>query len=75
MDSILTQLYKRTKKGMVPLYPNTKYIEVNNLENVTEELLNENYSEYDLVIDKGNGNVYKQYDIGKWSGIKPEESD
>lgn len=73
MNNILTQLYKRTKEGMVPLYTNSKYIEVNNLENVTEELLNNNYSKYDLVIDKGNGNVYKQYDAGKWSGIKPEE--
>ena len=74
MDNILIQLYKRAKEGMVPLYSNSKYVEVNNLENVTERLLNNNYSEYDLVVDKGNGNVYKQYDIGKWSGIKPEES-
>lgn len=73
MSNILIQLYKRTKEGMVPLYSNSKYIEVNNLENVTEELLNDNYSEYDLVVDKGNGNIYKQYSMGKWSGVKPEE--
>lgn len=73
MDNILTQLYKRTKNGMVPLYVNNKYIEVNNLENVTEELLNKNYSDYELVIDRGNGNVYRQYEFNKWAGIKQDE--
>lgn len=69
MNNILTQLYKRTKNEMVPLYVNNKYVEVNNLENVTEELLNQNYSEYGLVVDKGNGKIYNQYEIGKWTNV------
>lgn len=70
MNNILQQLYVQTKDGMTPIFINDKTIEVNNLENVTEGLLNNSFPEYNKVIDRGNGNVYEQYEPGKWSGIK-----
>ena len=65
------QLYKRTATNdfvnLDEIFDNENPAEVYNLENVTEELLNQQFSDYTIVVDKGNGRHYHQYAHGKWT--------
>lgn len=65
------QLYKRTATSdfvnLDEIFDNENAAEVYNLENVTEELLNKQFSDYTIVVDKGNGRHYHQYAAGKWT--------
>ena len=65
------QLYKRTATSdfvhLDEIFDNENAVEVYNLENVTEALLNQQFSNYTIVVDRGNGRHYHQYAKNKWT--------
>lgn len=66
---VLKQLYKRTKTGemagLSKIWPNFNHIDVETVEDTSDEGLTAEYGQYDLVVcaDK---KWYMQYDRGKW---------
>lgn len=66
MAELFNQLFTKNNGINTPIFPNLKFIEVENIEGTTNEYLTSNYGEYNLVVDVIQHIWFFQYDSGKW---------